>query len=55
MSANVLSQTIQLANPGLTTYVVEGLAPGMYYFAVKAYTSAGTESDTSNVVSKTVH
>lgn len=53
-SANVLSQTIQVSNAGLTTYVIENLSPGTYYFAVKAYSSTGTESETSNVVSKTI-
>jgi hypothetical protein len=53
-SASVLSQTIQISNAGLTTYVVENLAPGTYYFAVRAYTAGGTESDLSNVAVKTV-
>jgi hypothetical protein len=50
----VLSQTIQVSNAGLTTYMIENLSPGTYYFAVKAYTSTGTESESSNVVSKTI-
>jgi hypothetical protein len=53
-SASVLSQTIQVSNPGVTTYVVENLAPGTYYFAIKAYTADGTESAASNIVSKIV-
>lgn len=53
-SATVLSQTIQVSNAGLTTYMIENLSPGTYYFAVKAYTSTGTESESSNVVSKTI-
>ncbi len=41
------SSTIQVPNPGLTTYVVENLSPGHYYFAVTAYNSLGEESDFS--------
>lgn len=50
-----LSQTVQLANPGVTVYTISGLAPGTYYFAVRAYTSTGTESVNSNIVSKVVN
>lgn len=53
-SATALTSTIQVANPGATSYRVTNLAPGTYYFAVRAYTSAGTESANSNVVSKVV-
>ncbi len=37
------------------TYIVEGLAPGSYYFAVTAYNSIHIESDYSNEVNKTVN
>jgi hypothetical protein len=53
-SAGNLSQTIQLSNPGLTSYVVGNLASGTYYFAIAAYTSSGVEGALSNVGSKTV-
>jgi hypothetical protein len=49
-----LSQTVQVANAGLTTYVVDNLAQGTWYFSMTAYTSAGLESMPTNVVSKTV-
>lgn len=49
-----LARTIQVANPAADRHVFEGLAPGTYYFAVRAYTSGGKESDTSNVASKVV-
>jgi hypothetical protein len=52
-SASALSQTVQVTNAGVTTYVID-LTPGTYYFAIKAYTSEGTESSLSNVVAKTV-
>jgi hypothetical protein len=37
------------------TFIVEGLEPGTYYFAVTAYNSFGIESDFSNEVNKTVN
>jgi hypothetical protein len=53
-SASALTQTVQIANPGVTTYSLSNLSPGTYYFAVRAYTSNGTESANSNVSAKTV-
>jgi hypothetical protein len=53
-SASMLTHSIQIANPGLTSYVIENLSPGTYYFAVRAYTSSGAESDNSNIASKVV-
>jgi hypothetical protein len=53
-SAASLTQTIQLGNAGMSSYVVENLAPGTYYFVVRAYTSSGAESADSNVVTKNV-
>jgi Fibronectin type III domain len=54
VAATQLTQTIQVANAGMSSYVVENLAPGTYYFAIRAYTSGGAESAESNVVSKIV-
>jgi hypothetical protein len=53
-SATRLTQTIQVANAGVSSYVVENLAPGTYYFAVRAYTTKGLESANSNVVARVV-
>ncbi|HEV8331382.1 MAG TPA: putative Ig domain-containing protein [Steroidobacteraceae bacterium] len=53
-SAAQLTQTIQVTNAGMSSYVVENLAPGTYYFAIRAYTSSGAESADSNVVAKVV-
>lgn len=53
-SATALTQTVQVANPGLTTYVIDNLAQGTWYFAMRSYTSAGLESQPTNVVSKLV-
>jgi hypothetical protein len=54
VSATQLTQTIQVTNAGMSSYVVENLAPGTYYFAIRAYTSSGAESTDSNVVAKVV-
>lgn len=53
-SSSALTQTVQIANPGVTNYSLSNLSPGTYYFAVRAYTSNGTESANSNVSAKTV-
>jgi hypothetical protein len=53
-SASSLTSTVQIANPGLSSYVVDSLASGTWYFALKSYTSAGVESSPSTVVSKTI-
>ncbi|HEY6641677.1 putative Ig domain-containing protein [Povalibacter sp.] len=53
-SSSALNQTIEISNPSVMSYVVDDLASGTWYFAVKAYTSAGAESSQSNVASKTI-
>ena len=53
-SSGSLTQSIQIANPSVSTYVIDGLTPTTYYFAVRAYTSTGAESTNSNVASKTL-
>jgi hypothetical protein len=53
-ASKTYSDTIQVANAGLTTYVVQNLAAGKYYFAVTAYNSAGAESTLSPEVSTQV-
>lgn len=53
-SATALSSTVQVANPGITAYLLEGLPEGLKYFAVRAYTASGAESANSNVVSKAI-
>jgi hypothetical protein len=53
-SATALTQTIQVASPSATSYVVSNLAPGTWYFAIRSYTSGGTESAQSNIASKSV-
>ena len=51
-SSSRLSSTITISNPGLLTYVVDGLPIGTtYYFAIVAVTTGGVESTDSAVVS----
>jgi Putative Ig domain len=49
-SRTSLTQTIKVTNPGLTSYVIDNLSPGTWYFAVSSYNAAGTESAVSGVV-----
>lgn len=53
-SSGDYSSSIQVANPTLTTYVVENLARGHYYFALTSYTASGEESSFSPEVDTTV-
>jgi hypothetical protein len=46
----VLSDVIELPNPGLTSHVVENLSPDTWYFAMTSLNSGGLESDFSNPV-----
>lgn len=45
---------VEIDNPGVTTYVVEGLAEGTWHFVATAYNSAGLESDYSEEATKLV-
>jgi hypothetical protein len=49
-----LVQRIDVTNPGLATYVVEGLPPATYYFAVTAVDARGAESARSNAGRKEI-
>jgi hypothetical protein len=46
--------SVTLNTAGLTSYVVQNLAPGRYYFAVSALNSSGVESTLSNSATKMV-
>jgi hypothetical protein len=54
MSTNALSQTVSITNPATTSYTVQNLGQGTWYFAVTATASDGTQSALSTVVSKTI-
>jgi hypothetical protein len=51
---NALTSSVSVSGATDTSYVVGGLAPGTYYFAVVAYNTMGVDSPDSNVVSKTI-
>ncbi len=40
----VLERTIEIGNPGITRYTVEGLLPGVWYFRVTAFDADGNQS-----------
>jgi len=53
-SATSLDKTVQVASPGITSCLVEGLTPGTWYFSIKSYNSTGAESLSTTPVSGTV-
>jgi hypothetical protein len=53
-SSGSLDQIVQITNASVSTYTINGLSSGTWYFAVKAYNGAGVESDVSNVGSKAI-
>jgi hypothetical protein len=53
-SSSALTNQIQIANASTSRYVIQNLSKGTYYFGVRAYNTAGTESALSNIASKTI-
>jgi hypothetical protein len=53
-SPDELTQVEKLTNPGLTSYVVENLSTGKWYFAISSYATSGAESANSGVISTTI-
>jgi hypothetical protein len=53
-SSGTWTSTITVLEANETSYVVSGLSPGTYYFAVVAFNTAGEDSPQSNVGSKTI-
>ena len=49
-----LSQTAEIANPGLTTHMIQNLYAATWYFRVRAYAADGAESAPSNIATKTI-
>jgi hypothetical protein len=54
-NSSSLSSTVKVANAGLSSYEIDGLAKGTYYFAISSYNSAGQTSTLSSTVSKTIN
>jgi hypothetical protein len=53
-SAGALTQAVTISDPAATSYTLQGLTAGTWYFAVSDFTSSGTASSLSSVVSKTI-
>lgn len=53
-SPTQLSQTIEITNSSLSTYVVENLSSGTWYFSLVSVTSGGMTSILSNVATITI-
>lgn len=51
-STTDFDQVIEVSGAGSTTYVINGLSSGTYYFAVSAYNASGIEGALSNIASK---
>ena len=54
LSEGQYDNVVSVDNPGLTTFVVENLAPNTYFFVATAVNSSGVESDRSAVATKVV-
>jgi hypothetical protein len=52
--SKVYDYEIEIDNPGILTYIVEGLEAGEWHFAASAYDSSGVESDLSNEAAKVI-
>jgi hypothetical protein len=53
-SSDALTNTVTISDPTASSYTLQGLAAGTWYFAVADFTSAGTVSALSSVVTKTI-
>ena len=53
-SQSSLTQSVDIADAATTGFQITNLSSGTWYFAIKAYNSAGAESDLSNIGSKTI-
>lgn len=46
-----MDRKVDITNPGVSRYVIDGFSSGTYYFTVRAVNDEGVESADSNVVS----
>jgi hypothetical protein len=53
-SPSSLTNVVNVANAGATSYTISSLSGATWYFGVTAYTTSGDESALSTVVSKSV-
>jgi hypothetical protein len=49
------THSVKIDNPGISSYVVENLSPGIYDFAGTSFNQDGTESDYSDPVTKVLN
>jgi hypothetical protein len=49
-----LNATIKITDPYVTTYTIDKLSPGTYYFRIVAFTATGTKGTATPTVSKTI-
>jgi hypothetical protein len=54
-SQSSMDQSVDITNAGLTTYTVNNLASGTWYFALYARASSGSESDSSEIATKAIN
>ncbi|MDH5619722.1 MAG: putative Ig domain-containing protein, partial [Gammaproteobacteria bacterium] len=55
MTSGQYPNEIYINSPGISSYVVENLAPGSYYFVATAINGTGMESSFSNEVTRVVN
>ena len=48
------SNSVEIGNPGISSYVVEQLTPGRWFFTMSAFDSTGVDSPSSGVASTTI-
>jgi hypothetical protein len=53
-SSSSLTQSSQVTNSGISTFVIDNLSPATWYFSVVSYNSENIESPLSQIVSKAV-
>lgn len=53
-SSSALTNVVQIANPSASSYTIDSLTSGTWYFGVRAYTTQGAESAMSNVASRVI-
>ena len=53
-NAGALTQSVQINNPSVSTYVVENLSAGTWYFSLRALSASGQSSIPTNVVSRAI-
>jgi hypothetical protein len=53
-SSSSLSTEVKVSNSSVSSYVIDNLPAGTYYFGVTAYSSSGETSSVSTIVSKTI-